>query len=388
MAPSRPRRLQQLPPYLFVEIDRAKRVAAATGKDVINLGVGDPDQPTPKFIIERMHSAIEDPKNHRYPFDEGVPQFRRQVAEWMNKRFGVHADPDRQVLTLIGSKEGLAKLPLAVVNPGEAVLVPQPGYPVYNAAATFVGAEVHAMPLSAGTGWLPDLDAIPPAVAARARLMYLNYPNNPTGAMAPLAFYEQAVAFARRHGLVICQDAAYSELYFEQPPPSILQAPGAFELAVEVFSLSKTFNMTGWRLGFAVGNEQVLAALAQVKSNMDSGQFNAVQEAGTAALAGADRPEVRALLDVYRQRRDTLVDGLARLGWRVERPRATFYVWIRCPDGADSMTTARRLLEEANVVTIPGVGFGPAGEGYIRAALTVPAERIAEAVQRIGRVRF
>jgi LL-diaminopimelate aminotransferase len=292
------------------------------------------------------------------------------------------------MITLIGSKEGLAKLPLAVVDPGDFVLVPQPGYPVYNAASVFAGGQVFLMPLTREKGWLPDLEAIPESIASKARLMFLNYPNNPTAAVAPLSFYERAVGFARRHGIVICQDAAYSEMYFDGPPCSTLQAPGAAEVAVEMFSLSKTFNMTGWRLGFAAGNEQVIAALAQVKSNMDSGQFTAIQHAGQTALAGADRPEVRSLLAMYRQRRDALVDGLTRIGWRVDRPAATFYVWIACPAGTDSMTTAKRLLAEANVVTIPGIGFGKAGEGYIRAALTVPAERINEAVQRIGTVKF
>jgi len=388
MAFTKSQRLQQLPPYLFVEIDKARRAAIAAGKDVINLGVGDPDQPTPKFIIDRMHTAIEDPKNHRYPFDEGVPEYRRQAAAWMKQRFGVTVDADRELITLIGSKEGLAKLPLAVVDPGDFVLVPQPGYPVYNAASLFAGGQVFHMPLTHGNGWLPDLDAIPASIAGSARLMFLNYPNNPTAAVATPAFYRRVIDFARRHNIVVCQDAAYSEMYFDEPPCSILQTPGAAEVAVEMFSLSKTFNMTGWRLGFAAGNEQVIAALAQVKSNMDSGQFNAIQQAGLAALAGHDRPEVGALLAMYRQRRDALVDGLTRIGWRVDRPAATFYVWIHCPEGVDSMTTAKRLLAEVNVVTIPGIGFGQPGEGYIRAALTVSAERIAEAVQRIGTVKF
>lgn len=388
MSFTKSQRLGQLPPYLFVEIDKAKRAALAAGKDVINLGVGDPDQPTPKFIIDRMGSAMADPKNHRYPFDEGVPEFRRQAAAWMRRRFGVSVDADRQMITLIGSKEGLAKLPLAVLNPGDVALVPQPGYPVYNAASIFAGGQVVFMPLTHKAGWLPDLDAVPPAVAAKARLMFLNYPNNPTGAVAPLAFYEKAVAFAKKHSILICQDAAYSEMFYDEPPCSIFQVSGAMDVAVEMFSLSKTFNMTGWRLGFAAGNDAVIAALAQVKSNMDSGQFNAIQHAGVTAIEGQGRPEVAGLIDLYRARRDALVDGLTKLGWSVDRPRATFYVWIRCPAGVDSMTTTKRLLAEANVVTIPGVGFGAPGEGYIRAALTVPVERIGEAVERISQVKF
>ncbi|MCG3177925.1 MAG: LL-diaminopimelate aminotransferase [Phycisphaerae bacterium] len=388
MSFAKAQRLTALPPYLFVEIDKAKRAAIAAGRDVINLGVGDPDQPTPGFIIERMHSAISNPKNHRYPFDEGVPEFRQQAAMFMKRRFGVEVDANREVITLIGSKEGIAKMPLAVVNPGDVVLVPEPGYPVYNAASIFAGGQVHFMPLKRENGWLPDLEAIPPDVAARASLMILNYPNNPTAAVAPIAFYERAIAFARKYGITILQDAAYSEVYFNAPPPSILQVAGARDCCVEMYSLSKTYNMTGWRLAFAVGAAPVIAALAQVKSNMDSGQFNAIQEAGALALAQPDRMEVRAMLDLYRERRNVLCGGLKELGWEVDPPQATFYVWFRGPKGVKSMDAAKAILQQADVVLIPGIGFGPDGEGYLRAALTVDAQRIVQAVERLKKVKF
>ncbi len=381
-------RLQALPPYLFVEIDRKRREAVAAGKDVINLGVGDPDRPTPKFIVEKMAAAIEDPQNHRYPFDVGVPEFRRQAAASLERKYGTTIDPDRELIGLIGSKEGLGHLPLAVVNPGDAVLVPQPGYPVYAAASTFAGGVPHALPLSEQSGWLPDLDAVPADVRDRASLMYLNYPNNPTGAVATKAFFERAVAFAREYNIVIAQDAAYADLFFAQPPLSILSIDGAKEVAIEFHSLSKTFNMTGWRIAYAAGNADVISALAQVKSNMDSGQFNAIQAAGVEALTHPDHVQVRAMTDVYRERRDALVTGLQAAGIRVSKPTATFYVWAPCPGGLDSMAFATRVLEEASVVLIPGVGFGEAGEGYFRAALTIDVDRINEAVERIKRINW
>lgn len=379
-------RLKALPPYLFVEIDRAKREAIAAGRDVINLGVGDPDRPTFDFIVEAMRAAAGDPANHRYPFDEGVPEFRRAAAAFMKKRSGVELDPTSEIITIIGSKDAIAHLPLAVVNPGEVVFVPRPGYPVYNSAAVFAGARPEYLALTAENGWLPDIEAIDETTAAKAKLIYVNYPNNPTAAVADLEWYGKLVAWARRHEIIIASDAAYNEVYFESAPPSILQAPGAADVAVEFHSLSKTFNMTGWRIGFVAGNAEVIGALAAVKGNVDSGQFNAVQWAGVAALAGYDRPEVAAQRRLYRDRRDALCDGLGRLGYEVRRSAATFYVWARCPQGTDSMSFARRCLSEADVVFIPGVGFGEPGEGYFRAALTVETERIAEAVDRLRKL--
>ncbi|MBN1343238.1 MAG: LL-diaminopimelate aminotransferase [Phycisphaerae bacterium] len=380
------KRLQALPPYLFIEIDRRKREAIAAGKDVINLGVGDPDQPTPEFIRKRMVAALDDPRNHRYPFDEGVPEFRQQAASFMKQRFGVDVDWQSELITLIGSKEGLGHLPVAVVNPGDIVLVPQPGYPVYQAASILTGGVPYHMPLTEGNGWMPDLGAIPGDVAKKASLMFLNYPNNPTSACATPEFFAEAVAFAKANDIVIAQDEAYSELYFDQRPISILEVPGAKDVAIEFHSLSKTFNMTGWRLGWAVGNRDIVSALAKVKGNMDSGQFNAIQQAGQEALAHVDHVEVKGSLDVYRERRDVLVDGLGEIGFDVKNPEATFYVWAKCPKGLSSMDVAGRVLDEASVVLIPGIGFGEPGEGYVRAALTVGVERLAEAVRRMASI--
>lgn len=386
MAFQKAERLRKLPPYLFAEIDRRKRAALAAGRDVINLGVGDPDRPTPQFILDALAAAAADPANHRYPFDEGVPQFRAACAAFLEKRFGVSVDPQGEVLTLIGSKEGLAHVGLAAINPGEVALVPAPGYPVYRSSTIFAGGAAFSMPLAEENGFLPDLEAIPADVAAKATVMWLNYPNNPTSACADLDFYRRAVAFARAHGLILVQDNAYCELYFDPAdrPPSILQIEGAMDVAIELHSLSKTFNMTGWRLGFAAGNGEILAALAQMKSHCDSGQFNAIQWAGAAAMQRYDDPQIAAMRDTYRARRDVLVGGLKRAGWRVDPPRATFFTWIHCPEGVDSMTAAARLLDEADVVLIPGAGFGEAAEGFLRAALTVEEARLAEAVERIA----
>jgi LL-diaminopimelate aminotransferase len=381
-------RLRKLPPYLFSEIDRKKKAAIAAGRDVIDLGIGDPDQPTPEFIRQRMAQAIEDPANHRYPFEHGVPLFRQNAAAFLDHRFGVNLDPTTQIIAVIGSKEALAHLPLAVVNPGDVVLVPQPAYPVYQAATIFAGGQPFHMPLTRPNHWLPDFDAIPAEIAARARLMYLNYPNNPTAAVATQDFYRDAVRFATQHDILIVQDAAYSELYYDARPISILQTPGALDLAVEVHSLSKTFNMTGWRIGFAAGNADVLAALAAVKANVDSGQFNAIQAAGAEALAQADHVAVKAMLDIYRERRDVLVAGLQSLGFSVDPPQATFYVWARCPNAYASMDLATKLLEEAAVVMVPGIGFGQAGEGYLRAALTLDVQRIRQALDRMARLTW
>jgi LL-diaminopimelate aminotransferase len=380
-------RLKALPPYLFIEIDKKKRAKMASGADVINLGVGDPDRPTPKFIIDAMAKAIYDPKNHRYPFDEGVPAFRDSAAAFMAKRFGVHLSTD-QIITTIGSKDGIAHLPLAVVNPNDIVLVPAPGYPVYRSGAIFAGGRPYTMELKPELGYLPDLDAIPTDVADQARLIWVNYPNNPTAAVAPRSFYEKLVAFAQRHDLIIASDLAYSETYFDQPPVSILEIPGAIDRAIEFHSLSKTFNMTGWRIGFAVGNAKIVGALAQVKGNSDSGQFNAIQWAGKEALDNYQHPDVLAMTQTYLQRRDVLCDGLTAIGIETPKPHASFFVWGKCPAGYSSMDFAARVLEEAAVVLVPGGGFAPHCDGYFRAALTVEVDRIQQAVDRIARMKF
>lgn len=384
----RAKRLDALPPYLFIEIDRRKKAAIAAGKDVINLGVGDPDRPTPAFIVDALAAAIRKPAHHRYPYDDGAPEFKQTVAAWFARRFGVTLDPAGEILSVIGTKEALGHLPLACINPGDITLVPQPGYPVYSSATIFAGGQPHIMPLAESRGWLPDLNAIPTEILNRTALMFLNYPNNPTGAICDVAFLEQCVALARRHDFIVVQDAAYSEMCYDTPAPSILQIPDAKNCSIELHSLSKTFNMTGWRLGFAVGNRDVIAALAKIKGNVDSGQFGAIQEAGAAAMAGIDRPEVRDLVSMYRRRRDALVPLLREAGFRIQPPPATFYIFAGCPQGVDSMSCATRILEEASVVAIPGIGFGAAGEDYVRFALCSDEDRIAEAGRRIASVRW
>jgi LL-diaminopimelate aminotransferase len=378
-------RLQKLPPYLFAEIDRKKKAALAAGRDVINLGVGDPDRPTPEPIIRSLQHHVENPAFHQYALDQGAPELRASIAAFCRRRYGLDLDPDSEVLPLIGSKEGIAHFPLAVLNPGDISLVPDPCYPVYRSSSMFAGADVYTMPLEPALGFRPDLDAIPADVYTRSRLLFLNYPNNPTGGTVDLAFYQRVVDLARANNLVIAQDAAYNEMYYEQPAPSLLQVPGAKDVAVEFHSLSKTFNMTGWRVGFAIGGAPLIAALGQVKANTDSGIFTAIQHAAKTALDEYDTltPPIRAL---YQERRDAFVSRLKALGWDVPTPKATFYVWIPCPPGYTSTQLCGRLLEEADVVTTPGLGFGRTADGYVRAALTVETPRLIEAVERIGKL--
>jgi LL-diaminopimelate aminotransferase len=380
-------RLQKLPPYLFAEIDKKKKAAIAAGRDVINLGVGDPDRPTPPAIIKSLQHHVENPAFHQYALDQGAPELRRSIAAFCKKRYGIALDPDTEILPLIGSKEGIAHFPLAVLNPGDISLVPDPCYPVYRSSSMFAGADVYTMPLERSRGFRPDLDAVPADVYARARLMFLNYPNNPTGGTADLAFFERVVELAKAHHLVVAQDAAYNEMYFDTPAPSMLEIPGAKDYVIEFHSLSKTFNMTGWRVGFAIGAAPLISALGQVKANTDSGIFTAIQFAAKTALDEYDTltPPIRAL---YKERRDAFVGGLKALGWDVPTPEATFYVWIPCPGGYSSTELCARLLDEANVVTTPGLGFGRTTDGYIRAALTVETPRLLEAVERIGKLKL
>ena len=381
-------RLRRLPPYLFAEIDRKKRDVRARGVDVIDLGIGDPDLPTPPHIVRALQTAAANPEHHRYPSYEGMPAFRQAVARWYGRRFGVALDPETEVLALIGSKEGTAHMPLAFVNPGDVVLVPDPGYPVYSTGAWFAGGECHFMPLRRQNGFLPDLGAIPADVARRAKLMYLNYPNNPTAAVASPAFFKGVVEFARRFDLLVCHDAMYSELCFDgYDPPSFLATDGAKDVGVEFHSLSKTYSMTGWRLGFCVGNRDAVAGLGKIKTNVDSGVFQAVQEAGVAALTGP-QDVAEQYRRTYQERRDVAVAGLRNLGWEVDLPKAAFFVWAPVPHQKDSREFATRLLEEAGVVVTPGVGFGPSGEGFYRIALTLGAERIAEAMERLQKLRW
>jgi len=378
------RRLAKLPPYLFAEIDRLKQEAIQRGMDIINLGIGDPDLPTPPHIVKRLQEAATDRRNHQYPSYEGMLSFRQAAAEWYSKRFGVTLDPGSEVLSLIGSKEGIGHIPLAFVDPGEVVLIPDPGYPVYQAGTIFAEGLPYYMPIVRERGFLPDLHAIPAEVLRKARILFLNYPNNPTAAVAPGAFFAEAVAFARKHRLILCHDAAYSEMAFDgYLPDSLLAVEGAKEVAIEYHSLSKTYNMTGWRIGFAVGCREVLAGLGRIKTNLDSGVFQAVQEAAIAALTGP-QDCVEAMRAIYKERRDALVDGLSKLGFTVDRPKATFYVWIRVPEGHTSASFSSVLLSKVGIVVTPGTGFGKHGEGYIRAALTVDAPRVREAVERIA----
>jgi LL-diaminopimelate aminotransferase len=380
-------RLQKLPPYLFAEIDKKKKAAIAAGRDVINLGVGDPDRPTPEPIIRSLQHHVENPAFHQYALDQGAPELRESIAGFCKRRYSLDLDPNSEILPLIGSKEGIAHFPLAVLNPGDISLVPDPCYPVYRSSSMFAGADVYTMPLEPPLGFRPDLDSIPADVYTRSRLMFLNYPNNPTGGTADQAFFEGVVERARAHNLVIAQDAAYNEMYYEDPAPSLLQVAGARDVAIEFHSLSKTFNMTGWRVGFAIGGAPLIAALGQVKANTDSGIFTAIQHAARTALDGYESltPPIRAL---YKERRDAFVSGLRGLGWEVPLPAATFYVWIPCPRGYTSTELCGRLLDEADVVTTPGLGFGRTADGYIRAALTVETPRLVEAVERIGRLKL
>ena len=379
-------RIKHLPPYLFAAIDQLKQKALTKGADLINLGIGDPDLPTPEPIIRRLQQAAENPRNHQYPSYEGMAAFREAAADWYRRRFGVRLDPKNEVLTLIGSKEGIGHAPLAFINPGDVALIPDPGYPVYHAGTLFAGGRSHFLPLKKENGFLPELDRIPKTVLKKARLLFINYPNNPTSATAGKEFFKEVVRFARRHKLIVCHDNAYSEVYFDgERPMSFLDVDGAKEVGIEFHSLSKTFNMTGWRIGFAVGNPEILAALGKVKSNMDSGVFQAVQEAGIEALNLKDSvtDDIRK---VYQERRDTLISGLLGLGLSVEPPRATFYVWVGVPKGFTAMKFTMHLLDRAGIVTTPGSGFGKSGQGYIRMALTVPNERLMEAVGRMERL--
>lgn len=377
-------RLQKLPPYLFAEIDAIKRKLIAAGEDVINLGVGDPDTPTPPGIVSALQSAVNDSSNHQYALDQGKPALREAFAAYYAKRFGVTLNPKDEILPLLGSKEGIGHIHLAWVNPGDVVLVPEPGYPVYHSGTVFAGGETVWMPLRKENNFLPDFSAIPAEVAARARLMFLCYPNNPIAINAPLSFFEEAVAFAREHNIIVCHDAAYCDVYFDgKKPHSFLEVPGAKEVGIEYYSLSKTFHMTGWRVACAAGNPTVVAGLAKVKTNLDSGIFGAIQDASIYALTGP-RSMHEDILALYQRRRDVFVEGLRAAGCPVTPPEAAFYVWAPVPAGMTSADTTRVLLEKSAVVTTPGNGFGPSGEGYIRMTLTAPEERLVQAAERIA----
>jgi len=382
------KRIEQIPPYLFAEIDKKKQEMRQKGIDLIDLGIGDPDLPTPKLIIERLKAAAENPKNHRYPSYEGMIEFRTAVAQWYERRFGVKLDPKTEVLSLIGSKEGIAHIPLAFVNPGDYVLVPTPGYPVYRVSTLFAGGTPHFLPLRKENSFLPNLSEIPKEVAEKARLLFINYPNNPTSAIAERSFFEEVVAFAHKYQIIVCHDAAYSEIAFDGYQPfSFLEVEGAKEIGIEFHSLSKTFNMTGWRIGFAVGHSEIVSGLGRIKTNIDSGVFQAIQEAGTEALNHLHTP-LPGIIQTYERRRDVMLKGLREIGLEVDRPKATFYLWIQVPRGYTSAQFATLLIEQAAIVATPGNGFGEEGEGYIRMALTVDERRLKEAIERLKRIKF
>ncbi|MDD3407743.1 MAG: LL-diaminopimelate aminotransferase, partial [Methanomicrobium sp.] len=374
------KRLDYLPPYLFAQIDKLKAQKRAQGVDVIDLGVGDPDLPTPKHIVDSLCEAARDPCTHHYPDYTGMIEFREAVSEWYKKRFSVDLDAKTEILSLIGSKEGIAHVPEAFVNPGDYVLATDPGYPVYKTSTLFAEGKLHELPLTEDNDFLPDLETIPADVLKKAKLMFFGYPNNPTAATAPLSFFEEVVEFAKEHNIVAVHDNAYSEIAFDgYKAPSFLQIDGAKEVGMEMHSLSKTYNMTGWRLGMAVGGEEAISGLGRIKTNIDSGAFNAVQMAGITALTSSQQC-VSDACSIYQKRRDILVSGLRSLGFDVKSPKATFYVWMKVED---SMKFAEKMLNEAGIVVTPGVGFGKNGNGYVRFAITRDTERIAEAIERM-----
>ncbi|WOF16557.1 LL-diaminopimelate aminotransferase [Methanoplanus sp. FWC-SCC4] len=379
------KRLDNLPPYLFAQIDALKAQKRAEGVDVIDFGVGDPDLPTPKHIVDSLCDAARDPSTHHYPDYTGMIEYREAVSEWYKKRFNVDLNPKTEVLALIGSKEGIAHVPEAFVNPGDYVLATDPGYPVYKTSTLFSEGKLHQLPLTEDNDFLPALDEIPADVLKKAKLMFFGYPNNPTAAVAPLSFFEEVVEFAKENEIVVVHDNAYSEITYDgYKAPSFLEADGAKEVGMEMHSLSKTYNMTGWRLGMAVGGEKFIAGLGRVKTNVDSGAFDAIQRAGITALTSSQEC-VSDACRVYQERRDVLVAGLRDLGFEVNSPKATFYVWMKVDD---CMSFAQKMLNEAGIVVTPGVGFGSNGEGYVRFAITRSVERIEEALERMRGLEY
>ena len=380
-------RIGEIPPYLFAEIDKAIAGKKAQGVDVISLGIGDPDNPTPENIINALRKASEKPENHKYPSYAGMTEFRSAAADYIKKRFNVTLNPEEEVLTLIGSKEGIAHIPLAFINPGDTVLCSNPGYPVYEIGTILAGGTPIPVPLTKENDFKPDLSSIDSETALKAKLMHVNYPNNPTAATADKKFYEELIDFARENGIIICHDAAYSEVCFDDyQAPSFLEEDGAKEVGIEFHSLSKTYNMTGWRIGFAAGNKDIIEGLGKVKQNIDSGAFNAIQEAGIEALTGPQE-SVAENNRIIEKRRDLMVKGLGQLGWEVPTPKATFYLWVPVPEkDYTSIEYSKKVLDETGVVVTPGVGFGEYGEGYIRISLTQGRDRLEEALERLSKI--
>jgi len=377
-------RVQQLPPYLFAEISRKIAAKRAQGVEVISFGIGDPDLPTPPHVIDALKRAAEVPANHRYPESDGLPELREAINEWYGRRFGVTFNPAKEILPLIGSKEGIGHVSLCFIDPGDTALIPDPGYPVYAAGTLFAGGQAYELPLEEESGWLPDLEAIPADVAHRARVIWINYPNNPTGAIADEAFFERVISFARKYDVMVLHDLAYSDVTFDgYQPPSFMQVPGAIDVGIEFNSLSKTYNMTGWRIGMAVGNPDMIDALARVKSNLDSGIPQAIQQMGIAAIRGPQDAVAEHNM-IYQRRRDQVVQALRDLGLRCSAPKASLYIWAKIPEGETSIGFAGRLLDDTGVVVTPGVGYGSQGEGYVRLSLTTPDEDVDEGLRRLA----
>jgi LL-diaminopimelate aminotransferase len=381
-------RVEKIPPYLFARIDKKKAEARSKGIDLIDFGIGDPDIPTPKNIIDKMKEATEDPKNHRYPSYEGMLEFRQAVADWYKKRFDVNLDPKDEVVTLIGSKEGIAHMPWAYIENGDIALVPSPGYPVYKIMTLLAGGVPYIMPLKEKNGFLPALDEIPEDTLHKAKIMFINYPNNPTGAHAGDDFYEKVLGIAKKYDILICHDAAYSEIAYDgYKPRSILEFDKDKKYSIEFHSLSKTYCMTGWRIGFAVGNREAVYNLGKLKTNIDSGVFQAIQYAGIEALTGSQE-SVEEIKKTFQRRRDLVVDGLKSVGINVAKPLATFYIWAKVPEGYTSADFCEKLISETGIVVTPGSGFGDEGEGYFRISITINEERINEAVKRLKTLKF
>ena len=377
------KRVENLPPYLFVGITKKIAEKKARGEDVVSFAIGDPDIPTPQHILDALCQAAQDPANHRYPESDGLPQLRQAISTWYQRRFELSLDPDKEIIPLIGSKEGIGHVALCFIDPGDIALVTDPGYPVYSIGTMFAGGECHFLPLTEDNDFLPDLDKVPADIAQRARLLWINYPNNPTSAVADLDFFERVVAFAKRYDIAVCHDAPYTEVAFDgYRPLSFLQAPGARDVGMEFHSLSKSYNMTGWRIGMAVGNAEMVGALTRVKSNIDSGIPQAIQHAAIEALLG-DQTCIEEHNAVYRRRRDLVMNTIDKIGLRARPPKASLYVWARIPDGYTSLDFCSKLLDETSVVVTPGSGYGKYGEGYIRLSLTTPDDRLEEGLARI-----
>jgi len=376
-------RLDRVPPYLFVEISRKIAAKKAQGINVISFGIGDPDIPTPDRVVEKLRATALDNPNHRYPETDGLPEFRAAVANWYSDRFGVTLDSDKEILPLIGAKEGIGHVSLCFIDAGDIALVPDPGYPVYSVGTWFAGGECHWMPLQEENGWLPDLADIPQDVARKSKVIWLNYPNNPTGAVVDAAYFLEVIDFARQYDIAVLHDASYTEVAFDgYKPISFLEVPGAIDVGLEFHSLSKSYNMTGWRMGTAAGNREMIDALMVVKSNLDSGIPNAIQYMGIEALKSSEE-EIGKRNLIYESRRDRVVASLNRIGLRVDPPKASLYVWARIPDGFTSAEFAELILEETDVVVTAGNGYGPSGEGYIRLSLTIAEEDLDEGLKRL-----